>query len=293
MSDTYTKLFSSITASTIVSEPLATRWLWVTMLAMADSSGDVHGSIPGLARIANISLEDCEAALARFLGPDPYSRTKDNEGRRVEEIDGGWKLLNHAKYRKIRSAEERRDYMRNYMRDRRAGEGEPEVASKPERKQVLAVSTEVTPPAPTPAPKKEQDQKTAPRGEDLLAGVDVQVAADFEALRTKVRAPITKTAIAGIVREASKAGLDLNAALVICCERGWRGFKAEWLHESRGQGNGTGRESVADRAARLADEGDERDRRNGILDADPSNGAAQVLGAHGGHLRPPLGERLR
>lgn len=261
MSDSYTKLFSSITASTIVSEPLATRWLWVTMLAMADVNGDVHASIPGLARIANITVHEVEVALTCFLTPDAYSRTKDNEGRRIEVIDGGWKLLNHAKYRKIRSAEERREYMREYMRNRRAARAECEDECKPQSKQTLAKSTEVTPPTPTPLEKQkqkqEQQQKTAPKGVDLLAGIDPQVAADFKALRLKLRAPITKTALAGIGREAAKAGLTVEAAMVICCERGWRGFRAEWVNESRSR-NGTHRESAAERVARVNAEAERR-----------------------------------
>ncbi|MFD2271813.1 hypothetical protein ACFS07_13275 [Undibacterium arcticum] len=48
-------------------------------------------------------------------------------------------------------------------------------------------------------------------------------------MRTKQRAAVTKTAIDGIQREAGKAGLSLADALTICCERGWRGFKAEWV----------------------------------------------------------------
>jgi hypothetical protein len=173
MSDSYTKLFSSITASTIVSEPLATRWLWVTMLAMADGNGDVHGSVPGLARIANITLAECETALACFLNPDAYSRTKDNDGRRIADIDGGWKLLNHAKYRRIRSAEERREYMREYMRNRRAQDAESKEPSKPERKLRLAESTEVTPPAPSPTPDKAIAQHAA-RFEDFWAAYPVK-----------------------------------------------------------------------------------------------------------------------
>lgn len=157
MSDTYTKLFSSITASTIVSEPLATRWLWVTMLAMADASGNVWGSVPGLARIANITLEQCEEALQCFLSPDSYSRTQDHEGRRVEQVDGGWLLLNHGKYRAVRSAEERREYMRNYMAKRREEERKhAEPLTLPLTK--LAMSTEVTPPAPTPEKQKHEQQ---------------------------------------------------------------------------------------------------------------------------------------
>jgi hypothetical protein len=80
----------------------------------------------------------------------------------------------------------------------------------------------------TETEKKEQKQKTAPEG-DLLAGVSARVAADFRTLRSKLRAPITPTAVAGIQREAAKAGLSFEQALETCCERGWRGFKADWL----------------------------------------------------------------
>ena len=120
MSDTYTKLFRSIAASTIVSEPLATRWLWVTMLSQADKAGKVYAAVPGLARMANISLEECEAGLACFLAPDRYSRTAENEGRRIEPFDGGWRLLNHAKYDAMRSEAERREYKREWDRTHRS-----------------------------------------------------------------------------------------------------------------------------------------------------------------------------
>lgn len=120
MSDTYTKLFRSIAASTIVSEPLATRWLWVTLLSQADKAGKVYASVPGLARMANISLDECEAGLACFLAPDRYSRTAEHEGRRIEPIDGGWRLLNHAKYDAMRSEAERREYKRQWDRDHRS-----------------------------------------------------------------------------------------------------------------------------------------------------------------------------
>lgn len=119
MSDTYTKLFRSIVASTIVSEPVSTRWLWVTMMSQTDAGGCVYGSIPGLARLANITLEECEAGLNCFLSPDPYSRTQDHEGRRIEEIDGGWRLLNHLKYDEHRSKIDRAEAKREWDRQNR------------------------------------------------------------------------------------------------------------------------------------------------------------------------------
>ncbi|MFC3107371.1 hypothetical protein ACFOFO_05265 [Undibacterium arcticum] len=78
--------------------------------------------------------------------------------------------------------------------------------------------------------KKETKSKTTtPPDGDLFIGIDPQIVTDFKAMRTKQRAAVTKTAIDGIQREAGKAGLSLADALTICCERGWRGFKAEWV----------------------------------------------------------------
>jgi hypothetical protein len=76
--------------------------------------------------------------------------------------------------------------------------------------------------------KENKEQKTAPEAE-WFAGVPEQVVHDFRALRRKLRAEITKTAMDGIRREAGKAGISLTEALTTCCERGWRGFKAEWV----------------------------------------------------------------
>ena len=105
----YTKLFNSIVTSTIWSEDDKTRIVWITMLALADKNGEVQGSIPGVARIAGVPVDDCRVAILKFLSPDPDSRTKDDEGRRVEEIDGGWSLLNHRKYREMASKEEAKE----------------------------------------------------------------------------------------------------------------------------------------------------------------------------------------
>ncbi len=102
----YTKLFGSILASTIWGESKETKVLWITMLAMADQYGEVQSSVPGLATLARLTLEETEEALETLSAPDPYSRTKDFDGRRIQEIDGGWLLLNHGKYREKMDAED-------------------------------------------------------------------------------------------------------------------------------------------------------------------------------------------
>lgn len=119
MSETYTKLFTSITASTVWQEPAGTRLTWITLLAMADQNGDVYASVPGLARIANVPREEVESALRCFLSPDPDSRSREHEGRRIEEIEGGWRLLNHSKFHALRSEADRAAYKREWDRKNR------------------------------------------------------------------------------------------------------------------------------------------------------------------------------
>lgn len=60
-------------------------------------------------------------------------------------------------------------------------------------------------------------------------GVSPSVWQDFQKLRKSKKAPVTQTAIDGIKREADKAGITLEAALAVCCQRGWTGFKADWM----------------------------------------------------------------
>lgn len=179
MSDTYTKLFSSITESTVWGEPYSTRIVWVAMLAMADARGNVYGAVPGLARRANVTLPEAEAALLSFLSPDPYSRTKTDDGRRIEEIDGGWRLINHAKYGAVRDAEERKEYKRQWDRENRPSGHKRKSDSSPTAvRQDPTNPTEPTPLTPTPtldkAKAKALVQRSAARFAEFWDGYPVK-----------------------------------------------------------------------------------------------------------------------
>ncbi|NBW19744.1 MAG: hypothetical protein EBR82_68405 [Caulobacteraceae bacterium] len=121
----YTKLFKSILASSIWSEDDQTRIVWITLLAMADKHGEVHASVPGLARLAGVPIAATETALQRFLSPDPYSRTPDNEGRRLLPMEGGWRIANHAKYRLMASREDEKAKTAARVAAHRAKRAEP------------------------------------------------------------------------------------------------------------------------------------------------------------------------
>lgn len=115
----YTKLFSSIVASTIWREDDKVRIVWITMLAMKNERHEVEASIPGLADMARVTISDCEHAIKKLSSPDRFSRNQEHDGRRIEVCAGGWKILNGEYYRQKMSADERKAYMKEYMKDYR------------------------------------------------------------------------------------------------------------------------------------------------------------------------------
>lgn len=99
----YVKLFGSILDSSIWSSDLATRVVWITMLAMADEFGIVYASVTGLARRAQVSIPECRRALQILSASDEDDRSGVRGGQRIEELQGAWQLINYAKYRELRS----------------------------------------------------------------------------------------------------------------------------------------------------------------------------------------------
>lgn len=155
----YTKLFSSIVHSTIWREPDHVRLVWVTMLALADREGRIEASVPGLADVARVSLEQCADALKRFGEPDKWSRNRENEGRRIEDIEGGWRLLNHGRYRALMSADERREKDRVRKAEERSARRMSEACPQASEK-VRKVSQAEAAPSPTPVPEAVQSPLT-------------------------------------------------------------------------------------------------------------------------------------
>lgn len=103
--------------------------------------------------------------------------------------------------------------------------------------------------------------------------------ADFVKQRKAKKAPITTTAVKGILREANKAGLTLDAALQLICLRGWTGFNADWIKTN------AEKSLTPNQASNLAFAraifGDERNIENGqrTIDITPATQVAGFLGA--------------
>lgn len=125
----YTKLFSSIVASTIWREDDKVRIVWITMLALKNERHIVEASVPGLADLARVKIVDCEEALEKLMSPDKHSRNQTHQGRRIEKCDGGWRILNGEYYRQKMGEEDRREYQRLYHREYRAKKKNDESTS--------------------------------------------------------------------------------------------------------------------------------------------------------------------
>jgi hypothetical protein len=153
----YTKLFQSLVTSSVWQEADETRIIWITMLALSNRVGMVEASVVGLAHVAKVGLEKTEEALVRLSSPDPHSRCSDNEGRRIEKVEGGWMILNRAKYRERLGERDRGEYQRmkqaEYRRRNKAKKG---VGSMGERVYVAA--------------QKDGDEETVKRLEEMQGG---------------------------------------------------------------------------------------------------------------------------
>ena len=145
MTNGYTKLFGSLVTSSVWSEDDKTRIVWITMLALSNRDGVVEAATPGLARAANVALDDCRAALLKFESPDPESRSLAFEGRRVERVDGGFKILNYEKYMRMMDEESRREYKRNKQAEYRARDAAKAKENGSTIRQVIRRSVENDP----------------------------------------------------------------------------------------------------------------------------------------------------
>lgn len=147
----YVKLFGSILDSSIWAADLATRVVWITMLAMADEYGIVYASVTGLARRAAVSDSACRKALKALASPDGESRTETHEGRRIEALEGGWRLLNYQKYRELRTRKQMADAIRQSRhRHKQRDESHASVTSNDVTTEAVAVASDTETPSRVP-----------------------------------------------------------------------------------------------------------------------------------------------
>lgn len=116
----FAKLDSKITSSSLWDQPDHVVRVWVAFLAEKDENGFVRGTVGSMRRTCNVT-DDADGkkyseALACLEGPDPESRSKECDGRRIQRVDGGWIVINHEQYKLHDTIikEQTRDRVRRY-----------------------------------------------------------------------------------------------------------------------------------------------------------------------------------
>lgn len=121
----FAKLFSRITESSLMEEPLEVRYAFMMLLAMCDPTGHVIGTDVAIARRMNMPLEEFRRCITALSQPDPDSNSMEQDGRRItpSENERGYFVVNYLTYRDMKSEEHKRKYMREYMQNYREKKG--------------------------------------------------------------------------------------------------------------------------------------------------------------------------
>ena len=109
----YVKLWCDILDSSLwLDQSAETRIVWITLLAMADADGMVRATEKAISRRAVVSQEKTSKALELFQSADPDSRNRDNDGRRLEKVPGGYLLLRYTELAKLKTRAEQQEASR-------------------------------------------------------------------------------------------------------------------------------------------------------------------------------------
>ncbi len=95
----FVKLDCGIIHSSLWAESSDTKICWITLLLLADQNGFVRAAPSAIAREAGIPAEVARKAISLFCSPDNESRSPENQGKRIERVEGGFHILNYEKYR--------------------------------------------------------------------------------------------------------------------------------------------------------------------------------------------------
>jgi len=124
------KIFSGMFDGTLATVgPWEALVTFQQFIVLADKYGVVDMTAGAISRRTTVPLEIIQKGIDALEQPDPESRTPDEDGRRIVRLSNdrawGWQVVNYEHYRNIRSADERREYMKNYHREYRKQRKQP------------------------------------------------------------------------------------------------------------------------------------------------------------------------
>lgn len=233
------KIFESMYDGTLASDgPWQALVTFQQMIVLADQDGVVDMTASAIARRTSIPLEIIQLGVERLMAPDPESRTPDEDGRRITLVEEhrawGWQIVNYAKYRDMRKAEDRREYLRikqQESRSRRLSTGVNTTSTKINTS--TDADTEVEAEVEVEAKKKAAPAPWLTVDDLMASGLTAETAQGFIDHRRAKKARLTALAWKGFTNEVEKAtGWTNEAAALKAIARNWTGFEASWVAES-------------------------------------------------------------
>jgi hypothetical protein len=114
----FTKLDDGLILSSLMREPPETFKVFIALLSQTGPDGVARISPAALPGLCYLSREQVDTALDTLRAPDPDSRTKEEDGRRIRDVEGGLYVINYHRYRARTATDYLRDKQRQY-RDRK------------------------------------------------------------------------------------------------------------------------------------------------------------------------------
>lgn len=118
----YGKIFTSIYDGTLA-EDWRALITFQQFIILCDADGMVDMTPQSISRRTGIPIEHIIAGIEVLGKNDKYSRTPDQNGKRIELIDDhrawGWHIINHEKYKNMRDLDEIRAQTRERVRKHR------------------------------------------------------------------------------------------------------------------------------------------------------------------------------
>jgi hypothetical protein len=197
------------------------------LLILSDSEGHVDMTADAISRRTTIPTHIIAKGLAVLVLPDPHSRSQDCEGRRIELINEarpwGWRIVNYKHYRDMRTASDRREYMRDLMRAKRAGE----KAAVSEDAPVLAPVSNVSPSYSDASSEADTTRNARKRADGVVLPewLDQDDWLCFKLHRSKLKKPMTAKAMTLVIAKLDglrAKGHDPRDLIYTAIERGWQ-----------------------------------------------------------------------
>jgi hypothetical protein len=233
----FAKLDSGIVNSTIWVQPHDVLRVWIWFLSQADGKGNVNTAAPALSLICMVPLERMREILTLLESPDPDSRSPNDDGRRIEKLEGGgWRIINYGKYRESRDHEDRKEYQRNWDRQHRpSGHARQKTDSKSDQFPTKSDTGPTKPDHARPettkaeaeraeAEKKDQKKEKPQAAFEIPSWIDRAAWDGYVEMRKRKRAALTPRACTMVLKELDKLrslGQDPNAVLDQSTRNSW------------------------------------------------------------------------